>query len=555
MSFISKDHFNMALKGIKRLIDQVSKNIVQPDWNETDKASKAYIQNKPFEENGIEYTFVDVNNAKPSGQVATTLSSTCEYELIPGNIYKVIINGVEKEIECVVTSLYPNERCLMWDIDSNNSDKVIFQKVNNKSYIYSFTPWYSGTASVKVIGRTQPLKRLSERYIPNTIARVSDVDEAISSEKGKIFYGTCDTSSSTSAKVATVNGSSFILRQGAMVCIRFSNTNTSSSATLNVNSTGAKTINLSNSTSLTSSYWAPNSYVTFLYDGVYWRIISMSPGQASTSYYGITKLSSSVSDASTKTAATSSAVKSAYDLAKNALPKSGGMISGNLGITGSLSLGGIPTSGTHAVTKQYVDEAVSGISIPEQMNADWNQNDSTAKDYVKNRPFYDVSSRVGSGSRIELYSEDYQSTNAEDELGRTWTFTEFSLTEGAVYCINWNGVEYDNIVCHKSDNGTLYICNDPDKGADYSTYPFMMYSKGNNYESVELRHDPEDASDGSVHPFIVWKYEGYEENINIHQLDEKFIPDTIARKSDIPTDEHITNLINNALGVIENGTY
>ena len=51
MSFISKDHFNMALKGVKRFlnqkadkseldkvsseVDQISKNIVQSDWNET----------------------------------------------------------------------------------------------------------------------------------------------------------------------------------------------------------------------------------------------------------------------------------------------------------------------------------------------------------------------------------------------------------------------------------------------------------------------------------------------------------------------------------------
>ena len=40
-----------------------------------------------------------------------------------------------------------------------------------------------------------------------------------------------------------------------------------------------------------------------------------------------------------------------------------------------------------------------------------------------------------------------------------------------------------------------------------------------------------------------------------HPLDEAFIPDTIARTADIPTDDHINELINTALGVIENGTY
>ena len=40
-----------------------------------------------------------------------------------------------------------------------------------------------------------------------------------------------------------------------------------------------------------------------------------------------------------------------------------------------------------------------------------------------------------------------------------------------------------------------------------------------------------------------------------HPLDERFIPDTIARTEELPTDDHINFLINTALGVIENGTY
>lgn len=192
MSLISKEHFSMALRGIRRILnqkadkseldemqeeilDKVADSAVQPDWNETDETSSAYIQNKPFEASGIEYVFVDVKDAKSSGQAATILSSTCEYELIPGNIYKVIINEVEKDVECVELDNNPGYRCLLLDADSTWGNKLIFQSINNKSYISSFTPWYSGTASVKVIGRTQPVKRLSEQYIPDTIARKTDI--------------------------------------------------------------------------------------------------------------------------------------------------------------------------------------------------------------------------------------------------------------------------------------------------------------------------------------------------------------------------------------------
>ena len=56
-------------------------------------------------------------------------------------------------------------------------------------------------------------------------------------------YGTCDTAAATAAKVATIQDSqSFALQTGITVHIKFTNTNSVASPTLNVNSTGAKTI-------------------------------------------------------------------------------------------------------------------------------------------------------------------------------------------------------------------------------------------------------------------------------------------------------------------------
>ena len=37
-------------------------------------------------------------------------------------------------------------------------------------------------------------------------------------------------------------------------------------------------------------------------------------------------------------------------------------------------------------TEEYVNEVVAAIDIPEQIQADWNQNDENAKDYIKNKP-------------------------------------------------------------------------------------------------------------------------------------------------------------------------
>lgn len=56
-------------------------------------------------------------------------------------------------------------------------------------------------------------------------------------------YATSTTAAATKAKTATVqNSGNFALDTGAKVIVKFSNTNTASAPTLNVNSTGAKSI-------------------------------------------------------------------------------------------------------------------------------------------------------------------------------------------------------------------------------------------------------------------------------------------------------------------------
>lgn len=89
-------------------------------------------------------------------------------------------------------------------------------------------------------------------------------------------------------------------------------------------------------------------------------IISIS--DASTSVKGVVKLDSSINSIATDTAATSSAVKSAYDLADAAMPKSGGTF------TGLITLSADPTSNLEAATKQYVDNQISNkIAVADAM--------------------------------------------------------------------------------------------------------------------------------------------------------------------------------------------
>lgn len=86
-------------------------------------------------------------------------------------------------------------------------------------------------------------------------------------------YGTCSTAAGTSEKVVSL--SNFVLHTGSRISVKFTYANSSSYPTLNVNSTGAKSI-YSYGARLTadSAYnWLAGSTVEFVYDGSYWQLI------------------------------------------------------------------------------------------------------------------------------------------------------------------------------------------------------------------------------------------------------------------------------------------
>lgn len=89
------------------------------------------------------------------------------------------------------------------------------------------------------------------------------------------WYGTSSTSATTAAKVSTITN--FVLTIGAIVSVTFSTANTYSGAiTLNVNSTGAKTIYYNNAATSTTNLlpWDAGETLTFIYTGSYYYCIS-----------------------------------------------------------------------------------------------------------------------------------------------------------------------------------------------------------------------------------------------------------------------------------------
>lgn len=138
---------------------------------------------------------------------------------------------------------------------------------------------------------------------------------------------------------------------------------------------------------------------------------------------------------------------------------------------------------------------------------DWNQNDETARDYIKNRPFYE------SGVKNVLFDGEI-----DLESGKVIAFDgTLDLQVGTIYTIILDGVEYQ-VECE----------NEPDMGSPYlymylkGTYSFDIFP---TYIQCQVIPDEETG----IHSFKIIDDSEY----IIKQLDPKFIPEECATTDDL----------------------
>lgn len=103
-------------------------------------------------------------------------------------------------------------------------------------------------------------------------AHNSDEDAHLNLWLPGCYRGDCSTAAGTKAK--TVSLDKFALRKGCLLVCKCTTANTHASPTLNVKSTGAKTIvSRGETTLLTSDHWSAGEWVLFQYDGTYWVLL------------------------------------------------------------------------------------------------------------------------------------------------------------------------------------------------------------------------------------------------------------------------------------------
>ena len=153
---------------------------------------------------------------------------------------------------------------------------------------------------------------------------------------------------------------------------------------------------------------------------------------------------------------------------------------GDTGETGP-SGAGVPDGGTAGQLLSKTESGTEWIDPPQSgVQPDWNQNDSTAADYVKNRPFY-------TGDPVETVLVE-ESTIQFTDIGGLFTSaikSTFSPTVGNVYKISWDGTDYES-TCVKVGQNT-YIGNLSIEGSGPDTgEPFLMLVRNQEIDVATL---------------------------------------------------------------------
>lgn len=172
--------------------------------------------------------------------------------------------------------------------------------------------------------------------------------------------------------------------------------------------------------------------------------------------------------------------------------------------------------------KQYGGSGGSGGGSGVQ--PDWNQNDDTQPDYVKNRPFY-----TGDPVEIVLVEESTIPFSALGVLHIATLPSTFEATAGKTYKVYWDGATYEctcGVIGEVLFLGNLSI---PDAGSDTGE-PFFIAIVPNNGAKIYTA-DTSDSHTFSISGLVP----------DVVKIDEKYLPDTLATKSEVEAAQSMAN--------------
>ena len=154
------------------------KYLDQSDWDQNDETAPSYVKNRPFytgyteEKTLIEECTVTFreNNGNYSGSLRS------KFTPIVGETYKVSWDGTVYESVCLnVQRKIAIGNLSIMDLGSNTGEPFLIRVGN---YISIYTLDAASSHVISVSGRTTQVVKIDEKYLPDTVATKSDVEDA-----------------------------------------------------------------------------------------------------------------------------------------------------------------------------------------------------------------------------------------------------------------------------------------------------------------------------------------------------------------------------------------
>ncbi len=239
---------------------------VQADWNQSDTTAKDYIKNKIcYDFSGWKTTFsqllkTDADNMFISSYYPdyTYAYSFVKKNLEEGSTVKIAID--DSSIDFVV----PVSDEAQWgEYTIGDYQIALFGGTGNYGHFIVAmgckTDISGSTFSIQQY--VNETKTIDEKYLPTYL--------------DKLAYCTCTTAASTQAKVAACSVGQFTLTKGQKAVVKFSYANTAVGPTLNIGSTGAKTIYWHGQVLPSTQYWEAGAVLEFVYNGSQFELIGI----------------------------------------------------------------------------------------------------------------------------------------------------------------------------------------------------------------------------------------------------------------------------------------
>ena len=189
---------------------------------------------------------------------------------------------------------------------------------------------------------------------------------------------------------------------------------------------------------------------------------------------------------------------------------------GDTGETGPAGAG-VPDGGTAGQLLSKTESGTEWINPPQSgVQPDWNQNDETAPDYVKNRPFY-----TGDPVETVLVEESTASFIERRGLYIANFPSTFEATVGETYKVYWDGAAYE---CICLDMGKGYVIGNfsfTGAGSDTGEPFFMIVDNGNGM--IIATKDTSAYHTFSISCMVA----------QVVKIDDKYLPWNLATKSEV----------------------